>query len=443
MYQKVKMRVRLVFIAMLVSFLSTQVASATPLAVKNKTYSDVTIRFCAEAVPTTEVLADLIPRFEKASGIQVIVEQYPVEHLVEKQMMDLTGKTGIYDIMAVPYAQLAKYAEMGYVQPIGRLMANTELIDPDIDMDDYLQALWKGAAESGGELYGFPFNPCVKLLWYRKDLFEDPKEKTAFKKQYGYELAVPTNWIQYKDMAEFFTRPEENLYGIVIPAKRHKAITEEWSCYAWSFGGEILDENGNPVMNSSENVEALKYFMSLIKFCPPGTTDYTWDEVTTVEQQGIVAFSLQYNDQTPGLEDPSKSKVAGKGGYAGLPTQKEGATVTGPYVWVIPKYSKHAEAAYLFMQWASSKEIDSELGRREVVPVRKSSYYDPDVMKIAYFYPATLDALEVAHFYPTIPEWPEMAERMALALSRAVIGEMSAQEALDWLQDEYKEILGK
>jgi len=95
------------------------------------------------------------------------------------------------------------------------------------------------------------------------------------------------------------------------------------------------------------------------------------------------------------------------------------------------------------MQWASSKEIDSELGRREVVPVRKSSYYDPDVMKIAYFYPATLDALEVAHFYPAIPEWPEMAERMALALSRAVIGEMSAQEALDWLQNEYKEILGK
>jgi len=430
-------------LVILVSFLGISIAGATPLAVEKKTYEGITLRFCAEAVPTTEVLADLIPRFEKASGIRVIVEQYPVDHLVEKQMMDLTGKTGIYDVMAVPYAQLAKYAEMGYVQPIGRFMEDSKLIDPDIDTDDYIQLLWKGAAECRGELYGFPFNPALKIVWYRKDLFEDPKEKAAFRKQYRYELTVPTNWIQYRDMAEFFTRPEENLYGIVIPAKRHKAIVEEWLCYAWSFGGEILDEKGNPVINSLENVEALKFFTSLIRFCPRGTTNYTWDEVTTVGQQGMVAFSLQYNDQAPGLEDPSKSKVAGKGGYAGLPTHKKGATVVGPYVWVIPKYSKHAEAAYLFTQWASSKEIDRELGRREVVPVRKSSYHDPEVMKISYFYPATLEALKVAHFYPTIPEWPEMSERMALALSRAVIGEMSAQEALDWLQNEYKEILAK
>jgi len=441
MYQKAKTWIGLV-VAILAIFMSVNFAGAAPFAIENKTYQGTTIRLCAEAVPTTEVLADLSPRFEKESGINVIFEQYPVEHLVEKQMMDLTGKTGIYDVMAVPYAQLAKYAQMGYIQSIEKFMEDPELRDPAIDTEDYIQALWKGSAWIEGKIYGFPFNPCVKILWYRKDLFEDPKEKAAFRKKYGYELDVPTNWIQYRDIAEFFTRPEENLYGIVIPAKRHKAIVEEWLCYAWSFGGEILDERGNPVINSPENVEALKYFKSLIRFCPPGTTNYTWDEVTTVEQQGLVAFSLQYNDQTPGLEDPARSKVSGKGGYAMLPVHKEAATVTGPYVWVIPKYSKHPEAAYLFIQWASSKEIDRELGRREVVPVRKSSYYDPEVKKIPYM-PATLEALKVARFYPTIPEWPEMAERMALALSRAVIGEMSAQEALDWLQGEFKEILGR
>ena len=52
---------------------------------------------------------------------------------------------------------------------------------------------------------------------YRKDWFEDAAEKTAFKVRYGYELAVPDTWDQFRDVAEFFTRPGENKYGCVLP----------------------------------------------------------------------------------------------------------------------------------------------------------------------------------------------------------------------------------
>ena len=49
---------------------------------------------------------------------------------------------------------------------------------------------------------------------YRKDWFEDPKEKAAFKAKYGYDLGVPKDYKQLRDIAEFFHRPDEKRYGI-------------------------------------------------------------------------------------------------------------------------------------------------------------------------------------------------------------------------------------
>ena len=109
MHQKGKMCVGLVI---LVSFLGISIAGATPSAVENKTYAGTTICFPTEAVPTYESLAKLIPEFEKKSGIKVEMKYYPQESLVEKQMLDLAGKTGIYDLMAIPFEQFGKFVEM-------------------------------------------------------------------------------------------------------------------------------------------------------------------------------------------------------------------------------------------------------------------------------------------------------------------------------------------
>jgi len=101
------------------------------------------------------------------------------------------------------------------------------------------------------------------------------------------------------------------------------------------------------------------------------------------------------------------------------------------------------EAAYLFMQWATSKKVQIELARIGMVPARHSSYLDPEVRKISFFYPATLAALEISNYRPRIPEWEEMNSKMMLALSQALAGEKTSKETLDWLQKEYLKILGK
>src|SRR3546814_6361872 len=60
----------------------------------------------------------------------------------------------------------------------------------------------------------------LHTLSYRVDLFEDPEEQKAFRDKYGYDLAPPVTWDQYYDIAEFFTRPEEKLWGTAEAFRR-------------------------------------------------------------------------------------------------------------------------------------------------------------------------------------------------------------------------------
>ena len=52
-------------------------------------------------------------------------------------------------------------------------------------------------------------------MYYRKDIFEDPKMKKAFKAKYGYDLAPPKTWKQFDEIGQFLTdkMSAEGIYG--------------------------------------------------------------------------------------------------------------------------------------------------------------------------------------------------------------------------------------
>ena len=57
------------------------------------------------------------------------------------------------------------------------------------------------------------------FMWYRSDLLSDPKEKEGFKAKYGYDLAPAQNWKQYRDIAEWFYRSDQDFYGTALQGK--------------------------------------------------------------------------------------------------------------------------------------------------------------------------------------------------------------------------------
>ena len=67
-----------------------------------------------------------------------------------------------------------------------------------------------------GKLWQLPDQQFANLYWFRKDWFDRPEIKEAFKAKYGYELGVPVNWSAYEDIADFFTNDVKTIDGVQV-----------------------------------------------------------------------------------------------------------------------------------------------------------------------------------------------------------------------------------
>ena len=123
-------------------------------------------------------------------------------------------------------------------------------------------------------IYALPINQDSMGLVYRKDLFEDPKEMEAFKAKYGYELAPPKTYDELRDIAEFFTRPDKNLYGIATyGSKDYDAVTSPFDGVLWSFGGELWDPatyKAEGVINSEACRRSLRILQRPVRILTSG-----------------------------------------------------------------------------------------------------------------------------------------------------------------------------
>jgi multiple sugar transport system substrate-binding protein len=414
-------------------------------------YAGVTLKVIAEQQNPTLALQKQLSIFEELTGIKVELEMGPIDNVVNKEILALESGSGAYDIISTPYQYLGQFVENGYLQSLDPFYERADLKLNGFDPSDLIPNMVSASGEWKGVNYGLPSNTCIMLMFYRKDLFNNVEEKASFKAKYGYDLAPPKTWEQYEDVADFFTRSageklagetlENDFYGVSIAGKRHDAMTCEWLNYAWSFGGGIFDDQGNVIINDPKNIAALSYFHNLIKFSPPGVTLNTWDELTTQMQQGIVAMEIQWNDCAPSVEDTENSRVAGKIGYTAIPVKEASAAHYGAWTYFMPKDAPHPEAAWLFLQWVNTPEVQKEISLSGGFPTLSSVYEDPELAERLPYWEGSLEAYKISSKRPRIPEWNAMNNKMMLELSFVISDAKAPKEALDALQAEYEEIL--
>jgi multiple sugar transport system substrate-binding protein len=418
-------------------------------------YAGTQLVVLAEATANSEILTKHLDDFKKKTGISVQIEQAPVDSLTQKAVLDFNTKRGSYDVISIPSDHLGSYAEKKYIDPIDPWVQKPPApTGTGFDTKDILPNLWTAASQWKGQYYGLPSNSAVMMMVYRKDLFDDPAEKQAFKAKYGYDLAPAKTWSQYRDNAEFFTRPQgavaagqplqRPLYGVTLAGKRHSATVYEWMNYAWGFGGDTFDHAGMPAVNSPDNVKSLEYEQSLSKFAPPGFTSATWDEVTASIQQGLAAQSITWGDTTGAMENPQDSTVAGKMGYASMPSldgAKSGAADLGSWTYTINSSGKNKEASYLFTAWALSKDIQNALAEEGGLPSLTSTFDDPALLAKFPYWSQELKSLQELKSRPRIPETPAITDALALSLSQVLSGGDSAQAGLDGAQQQVMTIM--
>ena len=153
---------------------------------------------------------------------------------------------------------------------------------------------------------------------------------------------------------------------------------------------------------------------------------------------------LMWNDSTYALEDPEKSRVAGKMGYALVPKGPAGVVQqVGGQSYYLPTASKNAQAAYLFMQWMMSH--DSQVRQQELggSSARRSVYQVPAVLELPWTATniAAMDSPHPPMLY-TFPESLQIGEVIKSSISSILAGERGVQEGLDHAAVEIKSVLG-
>jgi len=391
---------------------------------------------------------EMLGVFEEQTGIHVeVVEENDREIMAD---LDRTAKSDetLFDVIAVRHRLIGKLVEKGQLLPIDAFLSDASLRDPGFNPQQQLfPEWWHELSSYENRTYGFPFTCLTTFLCYRKDLLDDSVNQHNFQARYHHQLKPPATWQEYTQLAEFFTRPEEHLYGTYIQGKQSLALWYEWLNLVYSFGGNILDaphgwEYGDIVVNSPANVAATKQYTSEIAFSPPNTLTYGWDQAQSALQQGQVFMGLLWSDQAPFLEDRKVSKVAGRIAYCLVPakTDKAFSQLEG-LTYLIPKESKHAREAYRFLEWAMSDAVQVQQMLLGSLSAKKSTYENPDVKALPYS-SAFLASVPVAQPKPTVPESDEMTQQSVRRVADIVSGRTSAQEGLDNLALDLQHILG-
>src|SRR5262249_41235973 len=140
-----------------------------------------------------------------------------------------------------------------------------------------------------------------------------------FQARYGRPLAVPATWEEFKDVAEFFQRPDEKRYGCAMPSDRaYDGITMGVQNVLWCFGGK-WDADGSSLAKGARDtpatVDALEFFKALLKLGPKGAERLDYGQVLEAFTNGSTAMLLNYFAFFPTIQQKFGEKV----GFAVVP----------------------------------------------------------------------------------------------------------------------------
>jgi multiple sugar transport system substrate-binding protein len=314
-----------------------------------------------------------LKEFEALTGIKLIAEVYPEDQFRAKVLVELASGASTIDVfMTMPAQEGLKYIRAGWLQPADEFLKDASLTGSDYNWNDFLSKT-RDAMTIEGKLIGPPIQVENVSLIYRKDVFQK------------FNVKVPTTLDELEAAAKSLngkpmTDDGQPGFGFVARGKR-AAATSMFAGMLHAMGATWIGPNREPAFNTEEGIKAFEMWGRLLRlYGPPGSENNHWYEASSIFSQGKAAMYTDANSLFPVIEDPQKSKVVGKVGYALFPRGPKGQYGSTVAVWGlgIPKTSKNQKAAWLFMQWATGKEQVLKLqSERGILGCRESVWKDP------------------------------------------------------------------
>lgn len=276
-----------------------------------------------------------------------------------------------------------------------------------------------------GTVWAVPDLASARALYFNKDILE----------QAG--VTVPATWEELKAACEAIKASNPDVYpwGVDMTTDEGQAC---FAYYAWNNGGGFVDDEGNWVLNSAENVEAVNYVVDLIKSGLTNTdpTTETRYDLQEMFAAGKLAMMIGPNQISKYCQENGGINF----GVASLPTNGDKA---GASVGVMDR----------FMCFDNGYTDDELAAITSVI----DAFYDDqpyaDWVLMEDFLPATstgaelcaaanpdmtawIDVVGSSKFYPTAKaEWADVKQGVIDVEQQVLLGG-DAQKLLDDLQSE-------
>ena len=350
-----------------------------------KPFAGTTVRYTSEATPPTVILDKLKSEFTELTGINVEIEIVPLEQVLAKATQDVQGQLGTYDVYYLDQAWTSTFSQ-DTIDPVQYYKDKPDLAMPGFDFDDFSKPLVEGISLYQDKWVGLPFDIPIFTLMYRKDILEK------------HGIAVPKTYDEFTAAVKMITEMEKEagIYGTGLQAKSgHYSLECDWSQAVWGHGGSIFNKDKKFSGNDAEGVAGLKWYQEMLKNSPANSVASTWDGQFQMGASGQMALCQSWAEFFPGwnaddskvkglfemappLVGPATLRSRDAVGFGEIPNWgHQGGSSIG-----LSKYSKNIDAAWLFLQWACSKDIMTRCTLAGgFAPMRTSSFADPRIVE--------------------------------------------------------------
>ena len=409
-------------------------AKAWSLEEAAKPYAGTTVDVVFLLRPGYEAAEAMLPEFEKKTGIKVNIIKHPYENALGEQVRDFVAG-GDLDIALIDLVWIGNFAENDWIEPIEKFTSNPALADPALDIDDFFPLVLNAFGGWGDTIYGLPFDNYSGLLFYNKCMLE----------QAGFD-GPPATWADLKDV--YGPKLTGNgKHAFALQSKRNETQSaDSFARVLWPFGGSFLDESFKSNLLSAESQAGLKFRQDLMQYMPDGIVSYDHAEAVNALAQGDVAMITEWSAFYATLKSPDTSKIVDCLAIAPEPKGPAGRKpALGGFSLAVASQASEDEqaAAWLFIQWVTSKANAKEYLERGGVPARQSVYNLPGIAEQYDFVPALVESWQegVPEFRPRFAEWPEITEIVQEWGTKIMLGEVTTEEGAKILGERMEAVL--
>lgn len=439
---------------------SAPIVVADDAAMKGKTI-DMAILGIGGWVPS-KLAVDMAPAFsayaKEKYGYEVnfTFQEAPFSALFQKAAASLATKSQEYNIIISDSQWLGAFAEPGWIVSMNDVVA----MYPELDIewnDPVVKSAYMTYPDGTDSIYGLPQQGDVVVLYVRKDLFEDEANKTAFEEKYGFALPQTfEDWEaidmdSFEKIAEFFTRPDENLYGTVMQySKEYDFMTMFLYPFMFSNGGDIWDAKTGTVygiLNSEANAQAMERNKAWLAYQPDGVLSYGISENADAFTQGKAATAFQWAAMGKTMVyDAEKVLVVPPPGVKQADGTIKRTYSIGGQPWVVNSFNdaEHMRVAMDFLRWWYLPETQLEFARQGGNPTTKAAMQDAGFNAInpwnqAYAY--MLNETNARDFWH-VSKYSEMLAAQQEGWTAFASGQVTdAKNTLEWIACQQQKIM--